>query len=84
MPAEGHSGEVQGQVIFVGQGISSASQKHDDYSGLDVKGKIVLIAPARLPMWMSRSLERMSQGKAQPSLTERLAFFSCRRSACWT
>jgi len=45
IPAEGHNGEVQGQVVFVGQGISSAAQKHDDYSGLDVKGQIVLIAP---------------------------------------
>jgi len=39
------SGEAQGQVVFVGAGISSPSQQHDDYSGLDVKGKIVLIAP---------------------------------------
>ncbi len=31
--------------MFVGAGISSPSQQHDDYSGLDVKGKIVLIAP---------------------------------------
>jgi hypothetical protein len=45
LPADGHNGEVQGPVVFVGQGISSTSQKHDDYSGLDVKGKIVLIAP---------------------------------------
>jgi hypothetical protein len=36
--------DVQGQVVFVGYGISSPSQKHDDYAGLDVKGKIVLIA----------------------------------------
>ena len=39
------SGEAEGQVVFVGAGISSPSQQHDDYSGLDVKGKIVLIAP---------------------------------------
>jgi hypothetical protein len=45
LPADGHNGEAQGTIVFVGQGISSASQKHDDYSGLDVKGKIVLIAP---------------------------------------
>ena len=45
LPAEGHNGEAQGPVVFVGQGVSSTSQKHDDYSGLDVKGKIVLIAP---------------------------------------
>jgi Peptidase family M28 len=38
------NGSAQGQVVFVGTGVSSASQKHDDYSGLDVKGKIVLVA----------------------------------------
>lgn len=37
-------GAAQGAVVFVGYGISSAAQKHDDYAGLDVKGKIVLIA----------------------------------------
>ena len=45
MPNEGNNGEAQGQIVFVGAGISSPSQKHDDYSGLDVKGKLVLIAP---------------------------------------
>lgn len=38
------SGAAQGKVVFVGYGISSPAQKHDDYAGLDVKGKIVLIA----------------------------------------
>src|SRR5689334_991345 len=28
------SGEAEGQVVFVGAGISSPSQKHDDYAGL--------------------------------------------------
>jgi hypothetical protein len=41
----GGNGEAQGQVVFVGTGISSPSQHFDDYAGLDVKGKIVLIAP---------------------------------------
>lgn len=36
---------VQGPIVFVGAGISSPAQKHDDYAGLDVKGKIVLTAP---------------------------------------
>ncbi len=38
------SGEGQGQVVFVGTGVSSPSQQHDDYSGMDVRGKIVMIA----------------------------------------
>ncbi len=36
--------DVQGSVVFVGYGISSPSQNYDDYSGVDVKGKFVLIA----------------------------------------
>lgn len=34
---------AQGLIVFAGSGISSPSQHHDDYAGLDVKGKIVLI-----------------------------------------
>ncbi len=45
IPGEGGNGEVQGQIVFVGTGISSSSQHHDDYAGLDVKRKIVLIVP---------------------------------------
>jgi Peptidase family M28 len=33
-----------GAIVFAGSGISSPSQNHDDYAGLDVKGKIVLIS----------------------------------------
>jgi Peptidase family M28 len=40
---DGGTGEAQGQIVFVGSGISSPSQHHDDYAGLDVKGKIILI-----------------------------------------
>jgi hypothetical protein len=43
------SGEAQGQIVFVGAGVSSAAQHHDDYAGLDVKGKIVLVAPGFAP-----------------------------------
>jgi hypothetical protein len=35
--------EVSGELVFVGHGISSPANKHDDYAGLDVKGKIVLL-----------------------------------------
>ena len=37
-------GEATGQVVFAGYGISSKSQNHDDYAGLDVRGKIVFVA----------------------------------------
>lgn len=40
----GTEGKAEGQVVFVGGGISSPAQHHDDYAGVDVKGKIVLVA----------------------------------------
>src|SRR5262245_30967607 len=36
-------GVVNGDVVFAGYGVSSQQQKHDDYAGLDVRGKIVVI-----------------------------------------
>ena len=42
--AGGSDGKAEGQLVFVGGGISSPSQHHDDYANLDVKGKIVLVA----------------------------------------
>src|SRR5690348_4193835 len=32
---------AEGQVVFVGFGITAPELKHDDYAGVDVKGKIV-------------------------------------------
>jgi len=37
------SGTVRGEVIFAGYGITNSESHYDDYAGLDVKGKIVLI-----------------------------------------
>lgn len=37
-------GTASGQIVFVGRGISSPAQKYDDYAGVNVKGKVVLIA----------------------------------------
>jgi hypothetical protein len=37
------SGHVKGDVIYAGFGISAPELQYDDYAGLDVKGKIVLI-----------------------------------------
>ncbi len=45
IPAEAGNGDAQGKIVFVATGISSPSQHQDDYAGLDVKGKIVLIVP---------------------------------------
>jgi hypothetical protein len=36
-------GEVEGQVVFVGYGISAPELGYDDYAGIDAKGKIALM-----------------------------------------
>jgi Peptidase family M28/PA domain len=43
---------VEAPVVFVGYGVSAPELGHDDYAGLDVRGKIVAMlanAPARFP-----------------------------------
>lgn len=37
------SGKVKGEVIFAGYGITASEQNYDDYEGIDVRGKIVII-----------------------------------------
>ena len=49
------NGDASGTIVFVGYGISSPEQKHDDYAGLDVKGKIVLLVPDGDPANVDRS-----------------------------
>lgn len=37
------SGRISGPIVFAGFGITAPELKYDDYAGLDVKGKVVLI-----------------------------------------
>ena len=37
-------GKVEGEIVFAGYGITAPDLGYDDYAGLDVKGKIVLLA----------------------------------------
>lgn len=39
----GGSGDVTAEVVFVGYGFDAAPQGRDDYAGVDVKGKVVLV-----------------------------------------
>jgi len=58
------NGEAQGQIVYVGAGISAPELKHDDYAGVDVKGKIVL-AVSELPAGIDAShLTPEQQGSA--------------------
>ena len=59
---EGGGGDAGGEVVYVGAGISAPEQKHDDYAGLDVKGKIVMVVPT-VPAGMdAASLKADEQG----------------------
>ena len=63
----GSNGDAEGQIVFVGTGISAPAQKHDDYAGLDVKGKIVMIASG-IPAGVDASQlteKEQAQGAAQ-------------------
>ena len=37
------SGRVSGSVVFAGYGITAPEYNYDDYAGLDVKGKVVIV-----------------------------------------
>lgn len=37
------SGEITSEVVFVGYGVTAPELNYDDYKGIDVKGKIVLL-----------------------------------------
>ncbi|HLJ18064.1 MAG TPA: M28 family peptidase [Bryobacteraceae bacterium] len=37
------SGKVSGQLVFAGYGITAKEYHYDDYAGLDVKGKLVIV-----------------------------------------
>jgi len=43
-------GQAEGEVVFVGYGITAPDLTYDDYAGIDVRGKIVLVM-MREPRW---------------------------------
>ena len=38
-----HAAKLTGPLVFVGYGITAAQQNYDDYAGIDVKGRIVVV-----------------------------------------
>ena len=38
-----HSGRLSGGLVFAGYGITAPEYHYDDYSGIDVKGKVVIV-----------------------------------------
>lgn len=39
----GANGEASGSLVFIGYGISSAEDNYDDYAGIDVAGKVIVL-----------------------------------------
>lgn len=48
------SKSVSGDVVFAGYGLSAPSAKYDDYAGVDVKGKVVIVLRG-LPKWAEKN-----------------------------
>lgn len=58
------AGEAAGALVFVGHGVAAARLGHDDYAGLDVKGKIVVLAPGTPPGLDASALRAEERGSA--------------------
>lgn len=54
--------EVQGKLVFVGYGIVAPELKHDDYAGLDVKGKIVVMLSGKPKFFPSEEGAHFASG----------------------
>ena len=62
------AGEVSGEVVFVGYGITVADAGYDDYAGIDVRGKIALAldgSPPHLANARVRRLDKLIAAKAR-------------------
>lgn len=71
--ANSASGKVTGEVVYAGFGITAPELGYDDYAGLDVKGKILLMEPGvpytandpALAAWEPYSYHRYKFRRAQ-------------------
>ncbi len=69
------SGEVSAEVVYVGYGITAPELGFDEYAGLDVKGKIVLVEvevpvdpekkPGEFSRWRPYSFHQYKMGNAR-------------------
>ncbi|MBP1636455.1 MAG: peptidase, partial [Acidobacteria bacterium] len=68
-------GVVQGAAVFAGYGIREAAPARDDYGGLDVKGKVVVLLGGLPPgpEWRTKELERRYDGEGSWRFAAKLA-----------
>ena len=68
------SGAAEGELVFVGYGITAKDYGYDDYAGVDVKGKIVLVLRYEPPPKNSNSPFRKSpQASRHATLQAKIA-----------
>jgi hypothetical protein len=59
--------EIDAELVFVGHGLSSTEAAHDDFRGLDVRGKVVVYlsgAPPRIPGPLAAHLQSAGERSA--------------------
>jgi len=72
------SGNFTAELVFIGYGIHAPEKKHDDYAGVDVKGKIVLFSsevPQRLEKKLGDATKMEKRIEAAQKLGARGAIF---------
>ncbi|MCS7020944.1 MAG: M28 family peptidase [Gemmataceae bacterium] len=69
------SGQVQAPLVFVGYGITAPELKYDDYAGLDVRGKVVVML-RRTPRPDERGERRFDRLAATPEESSHATFVS--------
>jgi aminopeptidase YwaD len=52
-------GTVKGELVFAGSGVSAS--RHDDYAGLEVTGRVVLVLDGAPPHWSGPSPSRLDK-----------------------
>ena len=66
------SNSFEGGLVFVGYGISDTAKKYDDYAGVDVKGKVVMVLRNAPPSDSTRSLNQLASLRYKASKAQEL------------
>jgi len=67
----GGGGDVEGEVAFCGYGVSAPEMKFDDYAGVDVEGKVVVVLRGA-PGWRRRSSPFHGRSRKHAFLTRKV------------
>jgi hypothetical protein len=59
---------VEAELVFVGYGVVADAFEHDDYAGLDVAGKIVVMLAGAPLSWPSEERAHFSRSKAEAAV----------------